>query len=249
MEVKERAAHLKTLIVNDKHIDAINEILELLEASGGEGKIGLHVLLYRKKNLDKRSLKGTISHEEAGLESNKITEALISYVEKIERGEKITFDVYFSLKDVVKHDRRIFKKIFKSLDLDFINRLRDEVAESGVISGYSKKAITEFCKCIEDPSNGFLTESIAKGVNEVFSILSDINSIMNFIKEYKEGDSYNFTKAILAGNEADFFWGSLFQQVTQAAFENVNKTLNENIDKLRNVYVEFRKEVKLKLII
>ncbi|MBK8566894.1 MAG: hypothetical protein IPN76_27100 [Saprospiraceae bacterium] len=244
MDNKETANRLKALIAANKHSEAIEEMLKMVEAKGGEGEDGLLILKGRKHRLEEQILKGTIGKEQEDLESNRITETLLTYADKIGKGEKTTFAASLKSKEILEHDKAIFFKSDKVANYQFLFNIVVELTEKNTIKNSTKYGLEQFAMFLDDPSNEFLTPSIATCSNNLVEAIDRLSLFMKdtfFYIAQKPASKSDFTLFLGSPNTHR----QLTKEVYQTRLDNLFEISNNILDS----YIDFRKEVKHKLII
>lgn len=241
MDNKETAKRLKALIASNKHAEAIEEMLKIVESNGGEGEDGLFVLLGRKNRLDEQIAKHTISKDNADLEFNRITETLLTYADKIGKGEKTTFAVSSPSKEVIEHDKRVFISSEEVLWFDALNRITSEMISSNSTTLDDEEYLGEFQDFLVQPKNQFIIESIS---DKSISLSNDIGNLYKFI-----GNHFDHKSHFMPGSRIHLEPDLRNGLENRKEFEKAEKTLTDLIQAVHISYKDFRKEVKHKLFI
>lgn len=248
MDNKETAKHLKALIANNQHSEAIEEMLKLLESTGGEGEDGLFVLLGRKNRLDDQLLKNTISKDNADLEFNRITDTLLTYANKIGKGEKTTFAVSSPSKEIVEHDKKIINELFKIIDYSYLDKLKTHVTESYSIPYRAFSKFHSFQQFLANPENELLLISIHSKANLVVESMNLFSkATWSRVSPKLEGEAnliffykYVLTLAVGGIDSSNSF---------KLQDEDKRKLSIDALDDIIISYKDFRKEIKQKLFI
>ncbi|MBK8566895.1 MAG: hypothetical protein IPN76_27105 [Saprospiraceae bacterium] len=239
MEAKEKALQLKDLIAQNKQGEAIREMFEMLKSTEGDGANGLYVLLGRKNRLDEQIARGTISLENANLESNKITDTLLTYVDRIGKGKTVSFHLETYSKEGMEHDRVIFKESEYVIDFDNLNSITGNLTEYRTYKTSDKDKLIDFFNFLSHPDNEFVSAVIS---NKVKSLMILLDELTDFLEE-------EFEKK---GMFSDTYELAYFSEDSKGSAKK-NKELDSTLDKLAtntiNAYRDFRSEVKRKLFI
>ena len=176
---------------------------------------------------------------------DRIRNELFSFADKIEKGEKTTFAASSTSKEVIEHDRKIFIACSEILDSKFFRIITNGLLENRLISEENSLLFEKFNEFLIDPSNEFLTISIAQLASELSDLLIELQK---FITRhfYFNSNLPNYPDLIMTLEISKRKANSTNEDEDYELLSIELQTIVENVV---FVFNRFRKEVKHKLII
>lgn len=245
MDNKRKAEKYRKMVVNNQHCEVLDELIEL--ASGSKEHNALIALHSRINRIEKRQLENTISQEEAEREINKISKSVLVYINKVLFVEKEvkSKDVY-SEKEI-EHDKRQFRNFEQWVDFAFIKAIVNDLEDNSSIEIIYWDRLIHLLDFIEDPSNGFLIESLenylkefALSIQNLTLFISENFSLVNENDKYYHSKKYKLPFNVLL---------AAFAEKYQERVESISAEASKLGEKLLSTYKDLIKEIKRKLII